>query len=206
MSELTPTRSVVLELRDELRAMHEGYVFLDEKCLLLAAEIVAELGRYATLAQALRDASEEATRALVSAIARHGLEGLQLYPAGDLRHARLDTSQRSLMGVRLVDAVFDSAPLAHPEAIDASAEAERCREACVALVGHATALAAVAGNLERLSIEYQRSLRRARALADVLLPEIASSIAGLETRLEELEQEDAIWMSRLSSDADHTRH
>jgi V/A-type H+-transporting ATPase subunit D len=196
MSELTPTRSVVLELRDEQRAMHEGYVFLDEKCLLLAAEIVAELGRYATLAQALREANEQATRALVSAIARHGLEGLQLYPAGDLGDARLDVRQRSLMGVALVEAKCTTAPVARPAAIDASPEAERCRAACAALVGPAAALAAVAGNLERLSIEYQRSLRRARALAEVLLPEIARSTAELETRLEELEQEDAIWMSR----------
>ncbi len=206
MSELTPTRSVVLELRDEQRAMHEGYVFLDEKCLLLAAEIVAELGRYATLAQTLRDASDEATRALASAVSRHGLEGLQLYPAGDLSDARLEARQRSLMGVRLVEAAFRAPPASHPPAIDASPEAERCRAACVALIGRATALAAVAGNLERLSIEYQRTLRRARALADVLLPEIARITTELETRLEELEQEDAIWMSRSASDVDHTRH
>ena len=39
MSETSPTRAVVLELKDEQRAMHEGYVFLDEKCLLLAGEM-----------------------------------------------------------------------------------------------------------------------------------------------------------------------
>jgi V/A-type H+-transporting ATPase subunit D len=196
MSELTPTRSVVLELRDEQRAMREGYVFLDEKCLLLAAEIVTELGRYAVLARAVRRASEEATRALVAAVARHGLDGLQLYPAADLGEARLEQGQRSLMGVRLVDAVFVAPPPSRPPAIDASPEAERCRIACLTLVDHATSLAAVAGNLERLSLEYERSLRRARALADVLLPEITRVAVELETRLEELEQEDAIWMSR----------
>jgi V/A-type H+-transporting ATPase subunit D len=196
MSELTPTRSVVLELRDEQRAMREGYVFLDEKCLLLAAEIVTELGRYAVLARAVRRASEEATRALVAAVARHGLDGLQLYPAADLGEARLEQGQRSLMGVRLVDAVFVAPPPSRPPAIDASPEAERCRIACLTLVDHATSLAAVTGNLERLSLEYERSLRRARALADVLLPEITRVAVELETRLEELEQEDAIWMSR----------
>ena len=40
MSEASPTRAAVLELKDEQRAMHEGYVFLDEKCLLLAGEIL----------------------------------------------------------------------------------------------------------------------------------------------------------------------
>lgn len=60
----------------------------------------------------------------------------------------------------------------------------------------AVPLAAVTGNLERLSQEYRRSVRRARALQDVLLPELGRSIRGIETRLEELEQEEAVLMRR----------
>jgi vacuolar-type H+-ATPase subunit D/Vma8 len=37
-------------------------------------------------------------------------------------------------------------------------------------------------------------VRRARALQDVMLPELDRSIYDVENRLEELEQEDAIWM------------
>ena len=40
------------------------------------------------------------------------------------------------------------------------------------------------------------SVRRARALQDVMLPELDHSIYDVESRLEELEQEDAIWMRR----------
>jgi V/A-type H+-transporting ATPase subunit D len=54
----------------------------------------------------------------------------------------------------------------------------------------------VCGNLERLSQEYRRSLRRARALQDVLMPELVREIDGIQTRLEELEQEDALTMRR----------
>lgn len=196
MSELTPTRSVVLELRDEQRAMRQGHEFLDEKCLLLAGEIVRELDRYAKLERELVAASAAATRALAAAIARHGLEGLQVYPAGDLSQARFERRQRSLMGVRLIEAslVANLAVMAQP--VDPSPEAERCRLACVAVVEQSAALAAVAGNLERLSLEYQRSLRRARAIADVILPEMEHVARDLETRIEELEQEDATFMSR----------
>ncbi len=45
MTDITPTRGIALELNDERRAMHEGYVFLDEKCLLLAGEMLRELER-----------------------------------------------------------------------------------------------------------------------------------------------------------------
>jgi len=57
-------------------------------------------------------------------------------------------------------------------------------------------VAATSGNLERLSFEYRRSVRRARALQDVMLPELDHTIYDIENRLEELEQEDAIWMRR----------
>jgi V/A-type H+-transporting ATPase subunit D len=196
MSEFTPTRSVVLELREEQRAMRQGHAFLDEKCLLLAGEIVRALDRYSTVAREMREASEAATRALAAAIARHGLEGLQLYPAGDLSQGRFTRRHRSLMGVRLLDATFVAHLAARSPPVDPSPEAERCRLACVDLVERAAALAAIAGNLERLSVEYQRSLRRARAIADVILPDLEHVTRELETRIEELEQEDAIFMSR----------
>ena len=76
MSEASPTRAVVLELKDEQRAMHEGYVFLDEKCLLLAGEILRELENYAKLDLAMLAAHQAALQALQGAVARHGLQGL----------------------------------------------------------------------------------------------------------------------------------
>ena len=88
VSDVNPTRSVVVEMKDERRAMHEGYVFLDEKCLLLAGEILAELGRYARLRRALLSLHEAALDALRAAVLRHGLEGLQVYPPADLAPPR----------------------------------------------------------------------------------------------------------------------
>jgi hypothetical protein len=50
--------------------------------------------------------------------------------------------------------------------------------------------------IERLSAEYRRSVRRARTLQEVLRPEVEGEIAGIATRLEELEREDALAMRR----------
>ena len=196
MSDATPTRSVVLEMKDERRAMHDGYVFLDEKCLLLAGEILRELGRYAALRREFVAAHSAATEALEAAIARHGLHGLQVYPAADIAGTNLRDTRRALMGVRLQEVALDIVTMTALPAFDPSPEAEACRRAFAALLGVAAPFAAVAGNLERLSLEYQRSVRRARALQDVLLPELDHSVYEIETRLEELEQEDAIWMRR----------
>jgi V/A-type H+/Na+-transporting ATPase subunit D len=196
VSGVTPTRAAVLDLKDEQRAMHEGHVFLDEKCLLLAGEMLRELARHAELERTLRAAHDAAMGALQAALARHGLQGLQVQPAAGQEGARLQAEQRSLMGVRLQQARWVGADEPAAPAVHPSPEAQACREAFAALLAAAPPLAAVTGNLERLSQEYRRSVRRARALQDVLLPELAREIYGIETRLEELEQEDAVTMRR----------
>ncbi len=196
MSEASPTRSAVVELKDERRAMHEGYVFLDEKCLLLAGEILRQLQQQAVLRQALAAAHEQALAALQSAVARHGLHGLQVAPAAGLAPLRLQRETSALMGVKLQHCVLEGAAAEPPVGTEPSPELGACREAHAALLAAALPLAAVEGNLERLSAEYRRAVRRARALQDVMLPELDRTIADFEGRLEELEQEDAIWMRR----------
>jgi V/A-type H+-transporting ATPase subunit D len=196
VSAITPTRAVVLELQDEQRAMREGHVFLDEKCLLLAGEMLRQLAEHGVLQQRLRQAHEAAVRALRAAIGRHGLEGLQCQGAAPQGGARGRTDAGTLMGVRLQQAVWtpDTAPA--PEGVAPSPEVREARRAFVELMAAAAPLAAVSGNLERLSQEYRRSVRRARALQDVLLPELGRDIADIQTRIEELEQQDAIAMRR----------
>ena len=194
MSNFTPTRSIALELKDERRAMRDGYVFLDEKCLLLAGEILRELGRHDAAQRLLLAAYDAALAALQAAIARHGLHGLQVYPAQDIDEAQIPRVHRTLMGVPLQDATWDGRSSPAAPSCDASPEAEACRQAFADVLEAVVPVAAAAGNLERLSLEYRRSVRRARALQDVLLPEIDRDVAEVEGRLEELEQEDGIWM------------
>ena len=190
----TPTRSIVLELKDEQRSMHEGYVFLDEKCLLLAGEMLRELASLEALRREFEAARRDALAALEGAIARHGLEGVGVYPRPGLAGSSVRRTPRTLMGVRLQDAALAAVPSPAAAAIAPSPEAEAGARAHARLAALAAPLAAVTGNLERLRREYRRSVRRARALQDVLLPEMAAAIGSIETRLEELEQEDAVSM------------
>ena len=196
MSDISPTRSAVIEMKDERRAMHEGYVFLDEKCLLLAGEMLRQLKLHEALWREFQALHEAAAAALQAAVLRHGLQTLQVYPATELSGAGLSLHPRTLMGVALQQAEFDAGQSRFEPAVEASPEAEACRRAHAALLAAAVPLAAVSGNLNRLSSEYRRSLRRARALQDVMLPELDHTLYDIEGRLEELEQEEAIWMRR----------
>lgn len=194
MSEATPTRSAVIALLEERRAMHDSYVFLDEKCLLLAEAMMKELRRYESLAASLRAALAEASAALHAALARHGLEGLQCYPDADLRAAVPKLTQRRLMGVLLQTAELEGARAPDFEPANPSPEAEACRERYATVTELSARLAAMSGNLERLYREYRRSVRRVRALQDVMLPEVDRTVYEIETRLEELEQDEALWL------------
>ena len=196
MNRVTPTRSAVLELREEGRALREGHAFLDEKCLLLAAEMVRGLRRYEALQREFRIAEQTARAALVAALARHGLQGLQVHPPATAAGARLVVTPRPLLGLALQEAALEGPLPAAREPLDRSPEAEECRRAFAELLRLAAPLAALAGNLERLLADYRRTVRRARALQDVLLPELAQSLHETEARLEEMEQEEAVWYRR----------
>ena len=192
MSDITPTRSAVIGLKEERRAMHEGYVFLDEKCLLLAGAMLRELRRFDSARLALRAVLAEAGAALAAAVGRHGLQGLQCYPAPAPEGMAVDARAHSLLGVPLVDANATQEMADAPEPVYASAEAQACRGAFLVLTAQLAPMAAMSGNLERLYREYRRSVRKVRALQDVLLPELDRDLHQLETQLEELEQDEAL--------------
>lgn len=192
-SEITPTRSAFLDLKEERAGMREGYGFLDEKRLILASEILDELKRYEREMENFRQAYGTASEALRAAVARHGLEGLGLYPATPLSGTRLHLESRSVLGVTVQDVACEAGERQAPApAVGASPEAEQCRDAFLDLIPRAARLAVLHGNLERLRLEYTRTARRARALEDVLLPEIDDTLKVMDAALEELEREEAI--------------
>jgi V/A-type H+-transporting ATPase subunit D len=141
-----------------------------------------------------------AERALAAAVLRHGLNGLQVYPAPPGRQ-RLRVERRALLGVAMREAALDGEPGERPPAVAASPEAAACGAAFAALAAGLVELAAVSGNLARLHAEYRRTVRRVRALQDVLLPEIEQTLHEVETSLEELEQDEAGFLRRAASAA-----
>ena len=191
MNDLTPTRSLLIALADERRTMREGYAFLDEKCLLLAGEMLRQVRAQQALSRQLGALTNAAHEALSAALGRHGLHGLQVYPATVSRR-RLRVEPMPLLGVTTLTARVIGEVGQAPAAVNPSPEAEACRAAWVRVADHLAGMAAVSTTLARLYAEYRRTVRRVRALQDVLLPEIDADITDIDTRLEDLEREEAI--------------
>lgn len=192
MADITPTQSALLELKEERGAMSEAYSFLDEKRTLLAGEIVQQLRLYSVARAALDAGWQRAVEALEAAVSWHGLDGLQCYPAVDSEGDRLRISRRSLLGVVLQEADMELIELGADKRASGSPEAEHCRVGFREMTKLAASVAAHSGNLLRLYEEYKRTERRARALEDVLLPEMQETMVQIDAQLEALELEEAV--------------
>jgi len=193
--EQAPTRAAALELRQERSVVAEAYDFLDEKRLLLAAEMLRQLDAYQSLQAEIESLGGQARRRLIAAVERHGLQGLSVYPAALLEGLRLDIQQRNFMGVTLVETqllAHESQASAPRLASNPSSEAEACRTVFADMLQGSAALAGLSGNLHRLLEEYRLTERRARALENIILPEIEQSLNEMMSYLEEVDLEDAV--------------
>lgn len=190
----TPTHAEVLALKDEQRVVEEAYDFLDEKRLLLAAELIRQLRNYQRLSSELNKMHERSRDLMEKAIGHHGLNGLQVYPSAPAKDIKPRAASRNFMGVTLIDGVKPEADWhgSPDRAANPSGVTEDCRELFCSIVDKSFTVATISGNLYRLLREYRLTERRARALENVILPEIKASLRVMAQHLEELEMEDAI--------------
>jgi V/A-type H+-transporting ATPase subunit D len=187
------SRGQLQELRDEQKVVREGFEFLEQKRMLIASEIMRELRRHQALYAEFSASHADAVAALGRAIGFHGLEGVQVYPPRPFRDGTLAIDERRFLDLRLLEARTEG------EAVDRSVpavlpsiEAELCAEAFRALIDGAARMAAIATNIARLLQDYRKTERRARALENVILPEIDETVKDFEDQLEAMDQEDAI--------------
>ena len=191
--ELSANRSTALELREERHLVQEGYQFLDEKRMLLAAEILRGLERYRHARSAWFARHDQASTALLDAAARHGLDALIVYPAAPLAEFRILPRTRRAMGIPIVEAQANAVPASvSPQPVDPSHEARACGAIHLDLLREAVPLAALERSLRRLAAEYRRTERRARALENVLMPELEQALRFVEEQLELFELEENV--------------
>ena len=198
--EIILTRTTLLELQDEQRLAKEGYELLDEKRILLAADILRRLRQVSILSAKLAEAEQAARNALRAALLRDGLDELEVYPALAMPEDRIETRRSRLLGLQLLEARW--VPSAHHPGVQAvcpSPEAHACALAYRACLAPIVELAACCASLRRLVREYVRTERRTRAIENVLLPELGALLALIEEQLESLNQEEIARLRQASA-------
>lgn len=193
MSEIIPTRGAARALAEERSLVETGFEFLDEKRMLLAATLLKELKAWQDLRDEYTAQSADALEVLKSGVARHGLEGLQLYPVGSGDVSAFDLSTSNFIGIHLLETPeLEWQPPAPMPAVDASVQAANCGKTFAELLPIAAKLAARAANIQNLVKEYRNTERRARALENVILPETIANLNKITEYLDEADQEEAI--------------
>ena len=189
-----PTHAAVLELKSEQVVVNEAYVFLDEKRMLLASELLRQLRLYQKLNEELDALHTQAKAAMQVAVMHHGLNGLQVYPAASPDGTEIEQTTRNFMGVTLTETKLSTEGIAdiHTTPSNPSAKAQHCLQLFREVVVQSAKLAGISGNLYRLLAEYRITERRSRALENVILPEIDQALREMSIHLEELDFEDAI--------------
>ena len=190
--EVIATRVAWLELSDERRQVREGYELLDEKRMLLAGEIMRGLAAHARLAERRRLQQAEARAAAAAAIAACGCDGLAVEPPLDLRQARLRIDTGRFLGIPVASAVLEGGAASTHASMLSLPEVRDCAAAWLELARTAAESAALAGSLRRLAAEYVRTERRARALENVVLPEIDATLQRISEQLDAVDQEEAV--------------
>jgi V/A-type H+-transporting ATPase subunit D len=185
------TRIAQLELKDEQRLVKEGYELLDEKRIRLVAEIRAQLVRLRRWQAEVRKAQEVARDALIAALSRHGLEELAVYPALSAGEGQLEFARTRLFGLELIEVQWHAGTAPRAErAVNPSPEARVCARDYRALLEPLVMTAVCSLNLRRLMREFVRTERRARAIENVLLPEMERNLKFIGEQLEILDQEE----------------
>lgn len=195
MREVFATKSEALALAEESRLLRDGYRFLDEKRMLLAGEMLRQLRHYDRLSSELEQARATALAAFGGALQRHGLDELQAHRAAAAQFEPPATVKSSFLGVdllRLADAVPARPPAIDTGRLNLSPEVRAAEAAFALLAGLACEAGVTAGNLTRLAREFRRTERRAKALENVLLPELDAVLKRVTEQLDSLDQEEAV--------------
>ena len=127
--DITASRIAVLDLKDEQRLAQEGYSLLDEKRILLAAEIQRQVARLVSLRREYTALESDALSRTLSAVGRHGLDELAVYPPQSLALERMNIGRSRLLGLELLTVHFErsvQSTLNHEQPVNPTPEARAC--------------------------------------------------------------------------------
>ncbi len=186
-----PTRAVLLEARRSLATAREGYDLLDRKRQALINDALETLANSEDASRGLDEQFAAAYAALARARMAAGVEGVEWTALSTARRARVDITERSVMGVAV--------PTIRPEVPgfgllyslgDTTAGVDAAVERFRALFGLVCRAAELETAVWRLAREIRRTQRRVNALKNIIIPRYETIVAEVERVLEERERED----------------
>ncbi len=197
---IAPTRSNLMRIKDELAFSRTGYDLLDQKRSILVSELLTLVDQAVDYQNRVEKALKDASDALEEAIMHMGrLKVANLSGAVGITSS-ISLSSRKVMGVELpkVSTEFaGSGPFFSPEGTSMLAEVavNRYRDA-LSLMGQMSELKV---SIMRLAREVRKTIRKVNSLEKLVIPDREATVRYLAGRIEEAERESMIQMKTVKN-------
>lgn len=190
MKNVTPTKTNLLKLKEELKFARQGYELLDQKRNILVVELLTLVDQASDYERKVQDGMVVAYASLQEAAMAMGKSRAATLSSAVNIESSITLRQRRVMGVSLpvVETSFvDHSPYFSP--LDSSVWVDRTvREfqEALKLMGRFAELKA---SIMRLAAEVRKTIRKVNALEKVAIPDLTESVHYIQNRLEENERD-----------------
>lgn len=185
-----PTKTNLLNLKNDLRFARQGYELLDQKRNILIIELLALVDQTADYQNRVEDALAQAYEALEAAVLDMGKLKVQYLTGAVNISTEITVGSRRVMGVSLpvINTEFrERAPYYSPAGtsfwIDNSLQSFK---QALMILGK---LAELRISVLRLANEVKKTIRKVNALEKIAIPDLQDTVQYIQGRLEENERD-----------------
>jgi V/A-type H+-transporting ATPase subunit D len=197
---VSPTRSNLMRMKQDLQFARDGYEILDRKREVLTTELIRVAHEAGTLQQEVWDLVAAAYRALEQARLTMGQERLEWAALATNSTVDVRLRYRGVMGVPIP---VIEAQGAVPELTygmgDTGAALDEAGRAFRSVLSHIPELAERVTSVWRLAGELRKTQRRVNALEHIFIPEYEETVTFIKSALEEREREETFRLKWLKS-------
>src|SRR5512135_735948 len=174
---IPPTRTNLIQMRNELQFAREGFEILDQKREVLAKELVRMANDAETLQDQMNDLITSAYRALKMAKLMMGQEHVEWASLAVNKTVEVQLKFRGVMGVTLPLIEASGAP---PELSyspgDTTATLDEASDLFRDVLHHIPELSRLVTSVWRLAVELRKTQRRVNALQYIFIPDYVATI------------------------------
>jgi V/A-type H+-transporting ATPase subunit D len=188
---VSPTKSNLIRMRDELSFAREGKELLTQKREVLVAELLRLHEDAIRVREELDEMLAEGYRVFCEAAMLDGFAALSRLALGAASAPVLKVHERSIMGVivPIVEGQVKRQWRPTTSLGSTSVAADRAARRFLEVVDKLLEVAEIETAIYRLAMETRKTLRRERALENQLIPQYAETVRFIQENLEERERE-----------------
>ncbi|MBN1312121.1 MAG: V-type ATP synthase subunit D [Anaerolineae bacterium] len=198
--DIPPTRSNLLQIRQELQFAREGYEILDKKREVLTSELIRVAHDAEELQTRMRDLMSSAYHILGQARLIMGQENLEWAALAVNKTVDVQIQSRSIMGVSLPRIKARGEPPEMPYSLgNTTAALDEASAAFREVLDNLPELSELVTSVWRLAGELRKTQRRVNALQYIFIPDYEETVAFIESALEEREREETFRLKLLKN-------